>query len=63
MKIKIYLALNAFIIILFFWSEKYQKNICDNKCASDYFFNYVEDKRGCYKCDDENGGGLISCNP
>ena len=47
----------------FFWSEKYQKNICDNKCASDYFFNYVEDKRGCYKCDDESGGGLLSCNP
>ena len=47
----------------FIWSEEYQKDICDNQCASDYFFNYDEDIRGCYKCDDESGGGQIGCNP
>ena len=47
----------------FIWSKEYQINICDNHCASDYFFNYDEDIRGCYKCDDESGGGQIGCNP
>ena len=47
----------------FIWSDEYQKNVCDNKCASDSFFNYDEDIRGCFKCDDENGGGQIGCNP
>ena len=47
----------------FIWSEEYQKNVCDNKCASDSFFNYDEDIRGCYKCDDESGGGQIGCDP
>ena len=47
----------------FIWSEEYQISICDNHCASDYFFNYDEDIRGCYKCDDESGGGQIGCNP
>ena len=47
----------------FIWSEEYQNNICDDKCASDYFFNYNLDIRGCFRCDDENGGGQIGCNP
>ena len=47
----------------FIWSYVYQKNVCDNKCASDSFFNYNEDIRGCYKCDDESGGGQIGCDP
>jgi len=45
------------------WSEKYQISVCDNQCASDYFFNKDLDNRGCYKCDDEKGGGQIGCNP
>ena len=47
----------------FIWSLVYQKNVCDNKCAYDNFFNYNEDIRGCYKCDDESGGGQIGCDP
>ena len=47
----------------FIWSNLYQKNICDDKCASDSFFNYDEDIRGCYKCDDESGGGQFGCDP
>ena len=47
----------------FIWSDDYQINICDNQCGSDYFFNYDLDVRGCYKCDDESGGGQIGCNP
>ena len=47
----------------FIWSDEYQKNICDNKCAYDNFFNYDLDIRGCYKCDDESGGGQIGCDP
>ena len=46
----------------FVWSEKYKLNICDDKCAYDYFFNYNADKEGCQKCDDPNGGGQIGCN-
>jgi len=46
----------------FIWNKEYQNNICD-QCASDYFFNYDLDIPGCYKCDDENGGGQIGCNP
>jgi len=47
----------------FIWSEKYQTNKCDNQCASDYFFNNNYNIRGCFKCDDESGGGQISYNP
>ena len=47
----------------FIWSEEYKINICDNHCDSDYFFNYNLKILGCYKCDDENGGGQIGCNP
>ena len=47
----------------FIWSEDYQKNVCDDKCDSNSFFNYNEDIRGCYKCDDESGGGQFGCNP
>jgi hypothetical protein len=47
----------------YIWSDDYQINVCDNHCASDYFFNYDEDIMGCYKCDDESGGGQIGCNP
>ena len=47
----------------FIWSKKYQTNICDNQCASDYFFNNNYNIRGCFKCDDESGGGQIGCNP
>ena len=47
----------------FIWNSTYGKNVCDNKCASDYFFNYNLDIRGCYRCDDESGGGQIGCDP
>ena len=48
------------------WNEKYNQYVCDNKCAPDYFFNYHYDEKwdfkGCFKCDDQNGGGQIGCN-
>ena len=47
----------------FIWSEEYQKDICDNQCESDHFFNKDLDIQGCYKCDDVSGGGQIGCNP
>ena len=46
----------------FIWSDEYKQNICDNKCAFDSFFNSNLNKMGCYRCDDENGGGEIGCN-
>jgi len=46
----------------FIWSELIQRIVCDYRCASDYFFNYDLDIRGCYKCDDEKGGGQIGCD-
>ena len=47
----------------FIWSEEYQKNICDDQCESDHFFNDNLDIMGCYKCDNESGGGQIGCYP
>ena len=50
--------------IYFIWSEEYKKKICNSICPSGYFFNNDLDiKRGCYKCDDERGGGQIGCDP
>ena len=47
----------------FIWSEVYQKDICDDKCGDDSFFNYDLDIQGCFKCDNETGGGQIGCDP
>ena len=46
----------------FIWSDEYQKEICDDKCPSDCFFNKYIYNIGCYKCDDENNGGQAGCN-